>query len=263
MIIRASISMVLSLLFFGGPLFAESSSLVFLKNGIPHKELLLKDLKKEQASELLKVFEPHENAQREYLGFSILPLMQNIYGKETLKSYDTLVFYCTDGYRSDIPLMEFQQKKATLSFAMANKDPFVLNKKIQLGPYYLTWDHPDAGSAKKNFFRWPYGINKIDVITSASAYKPLIPLKDNLKTGHQEYLKHCYSCHMLNSVGGMRGPPLNYFVQAKSSEELQKYILNPKAFNKNSQMAGLPVDLAHRQKVAEQIVEYLKKQVEP
>jgi mono/diheme cytochrome c family protein len=243
----------------------QTGEITFLKNGIVQKKANINALKILQKDEVLKVFEPHENSQKNYRGFSVLPLVEAVYGKNQMGNLDTLVFYCTDGYRSDVPLEEFKTKKATLSFAMADGSPFVLKneKAIPLGPFYLTWDHPDAASAKKNFFRWPYAIHKVDFIDSKKAYQPLLPKAnspENVKTGHREFLKHCFSCHTLNEVGGLRGPPLNYFVQTKTSTELASYILNPKAANKNSQMSGLPAELAGREKVADDIVSYLKKQ---
>jgi mono/diheme cytochrome c family protein len=247
-------------------LFAkETVEITFLKNGIVQKTANIKALKSLQKDEVLKVFEPHENSQKSYRGFALLPLVEAVYGKDQIGTLDTLVFYCTDGYRSDIPLEEFKTKKATLSFAMADDSPFVLKneKPIPLGPFYLTWDHPDAASAKKNFFRWPYAIHKVDFIDGKKAYQPLLPAAnstESIKTGHREFLKHCFSCHALNAVGGLRGPPLNYFVQTKTSKELADYILNPKAVNKNSQMSGLPEELIGREKVAADIVSYLKKQ---
>ena len=248
------------------PLFAnQTSEMTFSKNGIVQKTASISVLKSLQKDEVLKVFEPHENSQKNYRGFAVLPLVEAVYGKNQMGNLDTLVFYCTDGYRSDVPVDEFKTKKATLSFAMADGSPFVLKneKPIPLGPFYLTWDHPDAASAKKNFFRWPYAVHKIDFIDSKKAYQPLLPKAgspETIKAGHREFLKHCFSCHALNEVGGLRGPPLNYFVQAKTSKELVAYILNPKAVNKNSQMSGLPKELIEREKVAADIVSYLKKQ---
>jgi mono/diheme cytochrome c family protein len=264
--VRIFFALFFSILLFKTMVYsAESSDLIFLNNGVNLKSLSLSSLKALQKDEVLKVFEPHENSQKEYRGFAVLPLVETIYGKNLKALSDTLVFYCTDGYRSDVPLHEFTKKKATLSFAMADGSPFILKKgtSVPLGPFYLTWDHPNAASAKKNFFRWPYGIQKIDLIESANAYKALVPQADRLQSlhrGHQEFLKHCFSCHTLNGVGGLRGPPLNYFVHTKSSSELTKYILNPRAFNINSQMAGLPKDLIDREKTAAKIVNYLKKQ---
>lgn len=245
----------------------QAAEMTFFKNGTLQKSASIETLKTLQKDEVLKVFEPHENSQKSYRGFAVLPLLETIYGRNGSDLLDTLVFYCTDGYRSDIPLVEFKAKKATLSFAMADGGPFVLKKEkpIPLGPFYLTWDHPDAASAKKNFFRWPYAIHKVDFINSQKTYQPLLPSAnspENIKTGHREFLKHCFSCHALNDVGGLRGPPLNYFVHAKAPAELASYILNPKAVNKNSQMSGLPVDLAAREKVAADIVSYLKKQIQ-
>ena len=82
--------------------FAGTANIFFLKNGVPLKSMNLSSLKDLQKDEVLSVFEPHENSQKKYKGFSVLPLMDSVYGKNKAP-LDTLVFYCEDGYRSDIP----------------------------------------------------------------------------------------------------------------------------------------------------------------
>jgi hypothetical protein len=243
---------------------ADDTQIQFLTKGEALKVMTVESLRQLQKDEVLTVFEPHENTKKNYRGFSVLPLIENIYGKDKMSNLNTLVFYCSDGYRSDVSLEEFKKKKALLSFAMADGTAFVLKNKtpIPLGPYYLTWDHPDALSAKKDFFRWPYAINKIDLINDVSAYAPLKPPEGSssaIQAGHQAYLKNCFSCHSLNSVGGARGPAIDYFVKTLSSTNLQKIILDPKSVNPNAQMEGLPLSLKNRHIVSKHIVEYLKK----
>lgn len=246
--------------------FSQAADLTFLKNGADLKVLSIEELKRNQTPQSINVFEPLESKKKIYQGFSVLPLLKFVYSETELQKFDTVVFYCEDGYRSDVPLEEFNKKKSHLSFAMSDGSFFQLNSKekksLPLGPYYLTWDHPDAASALKEFFRWPYGINKIDVIKKSQVYSVIEPAKDSpplIKAGHAQFLKHCFSCHQLNNVGGLRGPPLNLFVSVRSQEDLVGYILNPKLKNKNSQMAGLPKDLKGRNDIAEAIVNYLKR----
>ena len=86
----------------------DSTELLFFKKGTALKTMNLEALKKSHKDEILKVFEPHENSQKEYRGFLMLPLLDSVYGKNQSPSLDTVVFYCTDGYRSDIPLEELK-----------------------------------------------------------------------------------------------------------------------------------------------------------
>lgn len=244
---------------------ANASNLIFLKSGNPQKELPLALLQKTQTVQQMEVYETVESTKKSYKGVSMLPLLEWAFGKDELLKFDTIAFYCTDGYRSDVPLEEFSKKNAQLSFGMSDDGPFKLKAKdkppISLGPYYLTWNHPDAESAQKEFFRWPYGVHKIDLINKVQVYKAIEPLatsSGSIKKGYEHFLRHCFSCHQLNQVGGLRGPPLNLFISIRSKEELVSYILNPQAKNKNSQMAGLPKALPEREKIAQQIIDYLK-----
>ncbi len=246
---------------------AESlaGDLIFLKNGAEFKKVSLEKIKSIQPEQVMNVFEPQENKKKTYKGFSMVPLLNSFYGQTEVQKFDTVVFYCEDGYRSDVPIGEFIKKQSNLSFGVVGSSRFELKatekKSIPLGPFYLTWDHPDAASAQKEFFRWPYGINKIDLIKKSQAYSAIEPPLNGpepVKKGYEQYVKHCFSCHQLNEVGGLRGPPLNLFVSIRTREELVAYILNPKSKNKNSQMAGLPKDLKDRQEIAESIVDYLK-----
>jgi mono/diheme cytochrome c family protein len=187
----------------------------------------------------------------------VLPLLQKLHG-DALKDADTVVFYCQDGYRADIPLSEFAAKPALLAFAMADGTPFSLKSAkgpISLAPYYLVWDHPNAASAAKDVYRWPYAVNKIGVINSHVAYKPL---ESNLQDGRALFMKHCFSCHALNAVGGQRGPPLNPFFITQTDSYLRSYILDPKKMNKDSKMSGLSPTLVGRRQVADKIIRYGK-----
>jgi mono/diheme cytochrome c family protein len=215
-------------------------------------------LKTDVAEQTMKVYEPQESRIKTYRGYPVLPLLKKLSG-EALGRADTVVFYCQDGYRADIPLSEFTAKPALLAFATADGTPFSLHgakkEAIALAPYYLVWDHPNAASAAKDVYRWPYAVTKIGVVNSREAYKPL---ESPQQEGRALFMKHCFSCHALNGVGGQRGPPLDPFFTTQTDSYLRSYILDPKKMNKASKMSGLSPTLPDRVHVAERIIRYGK-----
>ena len=241
---------------------ADTTVLTFLLQGkttAAHSaEAITKDLK----PETMDVYEPLEKKKKTYRGFSFLPLLQKIFGKK-ISTGDTISVYCTDGYRADIPLKEFEKVNSLMAFGLADGSTFKIQdgkKNIPLAPYYLVWDHPDAGSANQSVYRWPYAVNKIDLIDSKTAYLPL-ELKNSsteLTLGQKKFKTHCLSCHNLNGVGGNRGPALDGLMATLETDFLVKYILDPQGMNKSSQMSGLPKDLKDREKIAAAIVKYGK-----
>lgn len=222
-----------------------------------HAPLSLEELKKTVPEDMMKVYEPQEQVAKTYVGIPVLNFLEKVYG-DKLKMADTVVFYCQDGYRADIPLKEFKDKKSLLAYAFNSGGEFSLKGKsgpIALAPFYLVWDQPDAASAEKDVYRWPYAVTRIGVIDSAKVYAPLI----EKSVGYGHFMKHCFSCHSINGVGGVRGPPLNPFFASQDDERLVGYILDPKKFNPQSQMSGLSKNLKNRERIAKEIVTYGKK----
>jgi mono/diheme cytochrome c family protein len=241
----------------------DPSVLDFSAHGKMLRHLDVEAIKKETPPEVLHVYEPLEKDKKNYRGFSVLPLLQKIYGPELSKA-DAVAIYCTDGYRADIPLNEFKKMKSLLAFAMADGTPFILHdgkKSIPLAPYYLVWDHPNAESAQRDVYRWPYAVNKIDIIDSKKAYARL-QLKassPSLKQGQKNFMKHCFSCHSVNDAGGSRGPMLNGIIKIQKNDFLIKYILDPQGMNPSSKMSGLSKVLKNREAIAQGIVAYIRK----
>jgi mono/diheme cytochrome c family protein len=248
---------------FGQNPAADPKALDFSAHGKMLRHLGVEAIKKEIPSEVLHVYEPLEKGKKDYRGFAVLPLLKKIYGTGLDKA-DTVAVYCNDGYRADIPLSEFKKMKALLAFSMANDTPFILHddkKTIPLAPYYLVWDHPNAESAQRDVYRWPYAVNKIDLVNSKTAYSPL-QLKSNsseLRRGQQNFMKHCFSCHTLNGSGGTRGPMLNGVLKIQKNDFLTEYILDPQGMNPSSKMSGLSKDLKGREQIAREIVAYIRK----
>jgi mono/diheme cytochrome c family protein len=244
---------------------ASSTDLLILKGGQLQKTISLENIKKTLRVDSISAYEPLEKRQKVYTGVPLIPLLESVYGKENLKKFDTVVFHCMDGYRTDIALSKFSQIKALLAFAEKDQKSFSLRepqtqKEIQLGPYYLIWERQGVHSLNDKNFPWPYGIHKIELLQNSIAYAAIkyAGASEKIIQGSQEFMNHCYSCHQLNGVGGQRGPPLNLFIASKQRSELVKFILDPQSFNPNSQMSGLPKNLPGRVEKAEAIIDYLK-----
>ncbi len=241
---------------------AEPQGVSFLKAGRQFVQKEDKELQKNVQVISFETYEPVERQRKVYQGYPILQLLETVYGDSLSKEYDTVVFYAIDGYRADVPRSDFNKKKALLAFAIQNQKNFELKessgKTLSLAPYYLAWDHKDADDAK-NFFRWPYQIVKIDLIESKTIQAALLKktVHSSSLEGMNHFLRHCFSCHQFNGVGGQLGPPLNPILSAWKSEDLVPFLLDPKKIRPSSSMAGLPKDLPGRKKVAESIVLFL------
>jgi len=214
------------------------------------------------AVETAKVYEPQEGKLKNYSGYPVTALLKKLYGSKFDKA-DTLSFYCSDGYRADIPLAEFQKKKSWLAFGMADGSPFTLKSDhgpIDLAPYYLIWDHPNAAAAQKDEYRWPYAVTQVEAIQSSEAYKPLTAPAE-FETGHKLFMQYCFSCHELNNAGGHRGPPLNAFFKTQTDDFLKTAFLDPKKIVPTAQMPafGTQMPAAEREKAAHDIIAYVKK----
>lgn len=241
---------------------ALDEELLFFKSGNPVQKKSAVQLKKLITIQTLTVYEPEAQSKKIYSGYPILELLQKVYGSSLLTDYDSVVFYAKDGYRADVPLSDLLKKKALLAFALKDQQKFELKttsgKIISLAPYYLAWDHPDAASVAKDFFRWPYQIVKIDLIQSQTIQTALLKQTHQQSLeGMRHFVQHCFSCHQYNGVGGQLGPPLNPLIPLWKSPDLVRFLLDPKKMRPSSSMSGLPQGLVGREQIAESIVLFL------
>ncbi len=88
------------------PLFAQELS--FKKKGEILKSIKVAELKTLAPLQTIKVWEPHENKEVEYRGYSARALLDAVYGSKWLDA-EELLFTCADGYQPSVPLASFKK----------------------------------------------------------------------------------------------------------------------------------------------------------
>jgi len=255
--------------------FADPGTITFKKLGKVVKTVTVESLKKEYPSELITVYEGHEESEASYRGVKFNTLLEKVYGgtwdgKSQNQGVDEALFSCIDGYQPSVPLNKALTHQAYLVYERANGKPFefvdkTTGKVISYGPLYLVWENIKDNQIKMeglNF--WPYQVATVDLITFAEQFKKLIPAQKLSKIqtrGFIAYRIHCMQCHRINGSGGDKGIELNYpasVTEYFKPQWLKKFITNPQSVRKDSPMPPFNTDYPHYQRTVREIIEYLK-----
>ncbi len=220
----------------------------------------------------MTVHEPHEDAQRSYVGVPAGALLQALFG-DSWRDAGAVQFECADGYRALIEPTKLAEHRALLSWARSDSESFALvnrlqnNEAVELGPFYLVWDNlesPELQALGAN--DWPYQIVGIALVDIAERLPRILPPKDAdavVQRGFEAYRQHCVSCHSINGQGGGKAPELNvpssvteYFADGW----LQRWMLEPTKVRLNTTMPALAPSLrkAQREALAADIEAYLR-----
>lgn len=250
--------------------FAAESVIVFKQDASVPQVLSLSQLQQRIPSIELTTAEPHTaNRLQQYRGFSFNKLLDEIYG-EHWRSSEEVVFHCLDGFQAMIPVSHFRKYNTVLAYAMPDRAEFKLSsetaykKEIDLAPFYLVWDtekNQEVRNLDINF--WPYQVSSIELVhhTENSRIHPPKSSSESVRRGFEGVRQHCLPCHSLNGEGGGKAPELNYPVNVTEyfrEEWLKQWIDNPAKLRWNVKMPPLQANLENRQRLIEDIVEYLK-----
>ena len=110
----------------------------------------------------------------------------------------------------------------------------------------------------------PYQLVGIDLISFREKFPNLYPGANpsaSVKQGFLNFRKHCLNCHTINAEGGGKAAELNVPMSVTEYWQpgmLKKWILSPTSIRLNTPMPGLSEDVPTREKVASDIVGYLK-----
>ena len=260
--------LLLSALAQGSLLYAQE--LVFKDKGTLIKQLSREQLEGIVLSKTVKVYEPHEMGDREYVGFAVKDLLTGIYGKGWQKA-EEILFTCADGYQPSIPTWKFYQYSAYLIFKKAEGGDFTIQNKTQnnevvlLGPFYLVWDNlQDSVLKVEGGSDWPYQVTTLDLIAFADRFPhmaPPISSPQNVKSGFVAFRKYCQPCHTINGEGGVKSVELNYpasVTEYYREAWLRRWIANPTSIRFNTTMPALNPAAPNRKAMIEDIVAYLK-----
>jgi cytochrome c2 len=242
------------------------TALVFSLHGKPIAQRSFVDLQHEAV--VLRVFEPHEQREREYRAVRMRDLLTRLYGEQWKNPDDVLVFTCSDGYQPAIPTENFVQQEAYLALGAADQNPFELHDQdsvpvVPLGPSYLIWQNLDEPSLRADTAHdWPYQVVSIDLVSFAERYPGLVPPSSasaQARRGFGYFRHYCLVCHQMNGEGGTKGPDLSQVANRwKDHQLMQRFILNPSAVSPGSAMPGLPDTVKDREALVADIVKYLE-----
>ena len=269
LLISFSVLIVLSALF-NHKAGADSATLVFKLHGNSFKTATLEKLKQLIPPVKVRVLEPHESQEREYIGFPVSQLLTFVYGDEW-KKFDEILFSCRDGYEAAIPTENFSRFISYLVYGSTDKEQFTLINKLQgnevvdLGPFYIIWDDIKFPEVLKiGSVYWPYQITTIDVINFSERFPRMAPpanSSDAAKSGFYSFRTHCMSCHSINGEGGHKARELNYpvsVIEYIDEPWLRKWINNPRDVSYNSTMPALARNAEDRERTIDNIISYLK-----
>ncbi|MCC6278184.1 MAG: hypothetical protein IT289_09750 [Oligoflexia bacterium] len=246
--------------------FGETIS--FRLSGKVSAEISATEIQKKFQSQTVRVYDPNSGAEAVYSAIPIEDLFSKILGT-SWKSEQSLLVTCADGYQPVIPVHRLLTEKAYLAFAKPEGGFDLIHqyenkKKVKLAPFYLVWENLNKPELKNgDGAYWPYQIVGFDFIRLNEKFPKLAP-RNMTKTesaGFYQFQKYCMGCHRINGQGGTSGPELNYPVSVSEyirPRFLSRWILDPNSMRLGTAMPGLPPDLKNRDKVARELLAYLK-----
>jgi mono/diheme cytochrome c family protein len=253
-----------------GPSFAQKADKVeFEKEGEVINAFSISDLRSLAPEQSLKVFETHERQNRVYRVVPVRAVFEKVFGKDWEKAQE-IVFTSLDGFQPSIPVKKFLEHGAYFAFASEDDAPFTLTNKLQnkeivpLGPVYLVWDNIGSKELlEAGAMDMPYQIKSID-LKIETTFPNMIPPTGSLEQvqrGFEHFRRYCAACHTINGDGGGKAPELNYPVSVAEyikPDHLKRWILEPQGIRYNTPMPALGEEISNREKVADEIIAYLK-----
>jgi len=241
----------------------------FKNDGQTIKVLSLDDLLAIAPAVSLKVFEAHEKKERVYRAIPARPVFDRIFGKDWEKAQH-IVFTSIDGFQPSIPVAKFVAHDAYFAFARDDGSPFTMtnalqnNEMVPLGPLYLVWDNISSKALlESGASDMPYQLKTIE-LRLEDPFRHLTPPRgssEQVHRGFEHFRKYCVSCHTINGEGGGKAPELNYPLSVTEyikPEYLKRWIEQPQSIRYNTTMPALGQEVPQRDKVADEIIIYLK-----
>ncbi len=238
-----------------------------------HDIVDMERLKKLVAPETITVWEPHEKADVTYVGFRANALFDAMNEKEWRKIED-VVLTCVDGYQAVIPTARFLKHDAFLAFERQGSGEFMVtntlqgNERVPLGPFYLIWDNREKPDVKaEGAHGWPYQVKSVSFLNAVDRFPKIAPPKGSpppVKRGFVAFQKNCFSCHAVNGDGGNKSidlvapfSPVEYWRE----DWLKRWIVNPAELRPTTTMPALSVSGKEGERLAADIIAYLKAMV--
>jgi cytochrome c2 len=241
----------------------------FQLHGKPVKKLTLDEVKKLSPPEEIAVWEPHEMQEVKYRAIPVAPLFDKVYG-DAWKKVEEVLFTCSDGFQPSVEAARLQKYKGYFAIERIGQ-AFKVKKKqegnvtVELGPFYLIWGNLQNSDLRvADLLNWPYQVIGADLVDAADRFPHMAPAKNAsaaVKRGFKAFRAHCFACHAVNGDGGNKSIDLNRPVSVTAYWKepwLKKWIMDPSQIRPGTVMPQLPFEGAEAEKVASDIVTYLK-----
>ena len=203
------------------PHATTGETLAFSLHGVPIRSLDRLALSRIVAPGPLRVFEPYEEREVEFLAIPFTSVLDFVYGDGWRAQPELLLlFTCSDGYQPTLPLQRVLDHQAWLALDRVGEPGFSIlkresgsRKRIDLSPFYLIWDNlQNAALREEGDYGWPYQLVGVDLVRSRDRFPRSAPPADaapEVVAGYRAFAVHCNRCHAMNGEGGVIGPELN------------------------------------------------------
>jgi cytochrome c2 len=254
---------------------ADAPVLAFSFHGRPLPALDSAALEAIGAPRTVRVFEPYEGRELDFLAFDFDAILDAVYG-EAWRREEELLFTCRDGYQPTVPVARFLEHRAWLAFERAGARDFSIAKlesgatrRVELSPFYLIWENlDDARVRREGDYGWPYQLVGVDVIRTQERFPRMTPparASDAARAGFAAFRIHCSRCHAMNGEGGTLGPELNQpvsSVELRDRDWLRRWLDDPSRLVPDARMERLDPALPDRDRVIDEILAYLEAMAE-
>lgn len=249
---------------------ADEPRIAFALHGRPVASLALAALERDHAAQRVRVHEPYESGEVEFLAFDFAEILDGVYGR-AWRAGEELLFTCRDGYQPSVPVARFARHRAWLAFARVDSGFSIAKREsgqlrsVPLAPFYLIWENlDDLRVRREGDYGWPYQLVGVDVIRTRERFPRMAPPEGSpapVRAGFEAFRVHCSRCHAVNGEGGSIGPELNppqSPVEVRSRDWLRRWIDDPARIAPNARMERLDPGLPDRARVIDEILAYLQ-----
>ena len=247
-------------------------ALAFSLHAAPIRSLNVSELSRIVGPSVIRVFEPYEEREVEFLAIPFASVLDSLYGDDWRAQPELLlVFTCSDGYQPTLPVQRVLDHEAWLAFDRVGEDGFSIyklesgsRKRIDVSPFYLIWHNlENAELREEGDYGWPYQLVGVDLVRSRVRFPRSAPAEDaaaEVIAGYAAFGVHCNRCHAMNGEGGAIGPELNSPINPIEYRELdwlRRWIDDPAKIVPTSRMPRLNPALRNRAETIESLLAYM------
>jgi cytochrome c2 len=247
------------------------AALEFRRHGEAAGTRTLAELRDVTRAQTVRVFEPYEQREVEFLALPLAAVLDAVYGT-AWRSDDELLFTCSDGYQPTLPVARAIEHQGWLAFERPGVPAFTIHKfesgrlkDVAVGPFYLVWENvKDTAVRAEGDYGWPYQVVGVELIRSRERFPHMAPPANapaEVQRGFTAFRIHCSRCHTVNGDGGHVGPELNTAENPAGRRDrdwLHSWISDPERMAPGTRMEPINRALPDRDAVIASIIAYLQ-----